>query len=156
MLGRAFLCRTGHYCVKPGIFVSNHAFCCRTGLFVSDECYNNVQCVRPIRCARMFRLLEDNLLVTAKKSRTNRIHNSICAYMYCNQECDSTFCQWGLLGGTNLNDIIITIQDFDSGKCIWSFRLHNDSHFGEALIRWCTFPGTTFRHIHHNEQLICQ
>ena len=34
MLGRAFLCRTGHFCVEPGIFVSNHAFCYRTGLFL--------------------------------------------------------------------------------------------------------------------------
>ena len=34
MLGRAFLCRTGHFCVEPGIFVSNHAFCCWTGLFL--------------------------------------------------------------------------------------------------------------------------
>ena len=34
MLGRAFLCRTGHFCVEPGFFVSNHAFLCRTGLFL--------------------------------------------------------------------------------------------------------------------------
>ena len=48
MLGRAFLCRTGHFCVEPGIFVSNRAFLCRTmhfavepGIFVSNECYNS-------------------------------------------------------------------------------------------------------------------
>ena len=34
MLGRAFLCRTGHFCVERGFFVSKHAFCCRTGLFL--------------------------------------------------------------------------------------------------------------------------
>ena len=26
-------CWGGHFCVEPGIFVSNHAFSCRTGLF---------------------------------------------------------------------------------------------------------------------------
>ena len=36
MLGRAFLCRTGHFCVEPGFFVSNHPFCCQTGLFFSQ------------------------------------------------------------------------------------------------------------------------
>ena len=30
ILGRAFFCRTGHFSVKPGFFLSNHAFCCRT------------------------------------------------------------------------------------------------------------------------------
>ena len=37
----------GHFCVKPGIFVSNRVFVCRTmhfalepGFFVSNECYN--------------------------------------------------------------------------------------------------------------------
>ena len=40
-------CWGGHFCVKPGIFVSKRAFLCRTmhsavelGLFVSNECYN--------------------------------------------------------------------------------------------------------------------
>ena len=40
MLGMAFLRRTGHFCVKPWIFVPNRAFLCRTGFFVSNECYN--------------------------------------------------------------------------------------------------------------------
>ena len=40
-------CWVGHFCVKPGIFVSNHvfvsnwAFVCRTVLFVSKNCYNS-------------------------------------------------------------------------------------------------------------------
>ena len=29
-----------YFCVEPGFCVSNHAFFCRTGLFVSNECYN--------------------------------------------------------------------------------------------------------------------
>ena len=40
-------CWEGHFCVEPGIFVSNRAFLCRTmhfavepGFFVSNECYN--------------------------------------------------------------------------------------------------------------------
>ena len=40
-------CWGGHFCVEPGIFVSNRAFLCRTmhfavepGFFVSNECYN--------------------------------------------------------------------------------------------------------------------
>ena len=39
-------CWGGHFCVEPGIFVSNRAFLCRTmhfavepGFFVSNECY---------------------------------------------------------------------------------------------------------------------
>ena len=31
---RAFLCRTGLFCVEPSILLSNRAF------FVSNECYN--------------------------------------------------------------------------------------------------------------------
>ena len=41
-------CWGGHFCVEPGIFVSNRAFLCRTmhfavelGFFVSNECYND-------------------------------------------------------------------------------------------------------------------
>ena len=40
-------CWGGHFCVEPGIFVSNRAFLCRTmhfavelGFFVSNKCYN--------------------------------------------------------------------------------------------------------------------
>ena len=42
-------CWGGHFCVEPGIFVSNRAFLCRTmhfavepGFFVSNECYNDL------------------------------------------------------------------------------------------------------------------
>ena len=42
-------CWGGHFCVEPGIFVSNRAFLCRTmhfavepGSFVSNECYNAI------------------------------------------------------------------------------------------------------------------
>ena len=42
-------CWVRQFCVEPGIFVSNHAFCCRTGHFAvesgfcaSNECYNKV------------------------------------------------------------------------------------------------------------------
>ena len=42
-------CWGRHFCVEPGIFVSNRTFLCRTmhfavepGFFVSNECYNNV------------------------------------------------------------------------------------------------------------------
>ena len=38
MLGRALLCRTGRFCVKPCIFVSNLAFFSQTRLFVSNRC----------------------------------------------------------------------------------------------------------------------
>ena len=45
--GGAFLSRTGHFCVEPGIFVLNRVFLCRTmyfavepGFFVSNECCN--------------------------------------------------------------------------------------------------------------------
>ena len=31
---------TGHFCVKPGFFMSNHAFCYQTGVFLSNKCYN--------------------------------------------------------------------------------------------------------------------
>ena len=43
MLGRAFLRQTGHFLVEPGIFVSNDAFYCRTGFFVSNESYKDNQ-----------------------------------------------------------------------------------------------------------------
>ena len=36
MLGRAFLCRTGHFCVEPAIFVSKWAFLCRTNVIIDD------------------------------------------------------------------------------------------------------------------------
>ena len=42
-------CWGGHFCVEPGIFVSNRAFLCRImhyavepGFFVSNECYNRL------------------------------------------------------------------------------------------------------------------
>ena len=45
MLGMAFLCRTGHFCVEPGFFVSNHAFLlsnqaflCRTSVIIAEKC----------------------------------------------------------------------------------------------------------------------
>ena len=48
MLGRAFLCRTGHFCVEPGFFcvepcilLSNRAFLCRTSVMNTQNkaCY---------------------------------------------------------------------------------------------------------------------
>ena len=42
-------CWVGHFCVELGIFVSNLYFCvdnraffCRTGLFLSNKCYNEI------------------------------------------------------------------------------------------------------------------
>ena len=32
-------CWVGHFCVEPSFFVLNHAFLCRTGLFLSNKCY---------------------------------------------------------------------------------------------------------------------
>ena len=32
-IGKNFSQEGGEYCVEPGIFVSNHAFCCWTELF---------------------------------------------------------------------------------------------------------------------------
>ena len=39
ILGRAFLCRTGHFCVEPCIFVSIRAFLCRTMYFLSNMAF---------------------------------------------------------------------------------------------------------------------
>ena len=52
-------CWGGHFCVEPGIFVSNRAFLCGTmhfavepGFFVSNECYNTQSTLpRPVSWA---------------------------------------------------------------------------------------------------------
>ena len=41
MLGRAFLCRTGHLCVKPGFLCQTMHFAVEPGFLVSNECYNH-------------------------------------------------------------------------------------------------------------------
>ena len=41
MLGRVFLCRTGHFCVEPGFLCRTMHFAADPGFFVSNECYNN-------------------------------------------------------------------------------------------------------------------
>ena len=54
-------CWGGHFCVEPGIFVSNRAFLCRTmhfavepGFFVSNECYNTYPPSMSIRTTSLF------------------------------------------------------------------------------------------------------
>ena len=44
--------------------------------------------------------------------------------------------QWTrpLLVQINLSDILIEIQEFQSRKCIWTYRLRNDGHFDPCLI----------------------
>ena len=37
MLGRAFLCRTGHFCVQPCILLSNRAFLCQMSVIMLHE-----------------------------------------------------------------------------------------------------------------------
>ena len=51
MLGRAFLCRTRHFCVKPGFFcvepcilLSNRAFLCRTSVIMRISIYWRLRC----------------------------------------------------------------------------------------------------------------
>ena len=40
-IGGAFLCRTGHLCVKPGFLCQTMHFAVEPGFLVSNECYNH-------------------------------------------------------------------------------------------------------------------
>ena len=45
-------CWVGHFCVEPGIFVSNHAFCCGTECFLCQTRVIFVHKVHPQYCTQ--------------------------------------------------------------------------------------------------------